>query len=176
MPWQPSGQSPGDDSERSVRPGSTRLSNPRCPRCGCECWAKRISASGASIPELSPIFALGSRVTWVSPSGTALIVDKQGQDKPSDAVLSRLFERPKARMPAPWMRNAHLGEPAVQPMQCRLLIFLVRSRLLEVFVEPINQERTSLSIPSQPWPPFFLTTSLAGTPALWSFFTNVSDC
>ncbi len=51
----------------------------------------------AEHPELSAIFALGSRVTWVSPSGTALIVDKQGQDKPSDAVLSRLFERPKAR-------------------------------------------------------------------------------
>ena len=42
------------------------------------------------MPETS---SSAKRVTWVSPSGTALIVDKQGQDKPSDAVLSRLFER-----------------------------------------------------------------------------------
>ncbi len=32
-------------------------------------------------PELSPIFALGNRVTWVSPSGTALKIDNQGQDR-----------------------------------------------------------------------------------------------
>jgi hypothetical protein len=51
----------------------------------------------AEHPELSAIFALGSRLTWVTPSGTALIVDKQGQDKPADALLNRLFERPKAR-------------------------------------------------------------------------------
>jgi Ca-activated chloride channel homolog len=50
----------------------------------------------AEHPELSSVFALGSRLTWVTPSGTALIVDKQGQDKPADAVLIRLFEHPKA--------------------------------------------------------------------------------
>ncbi len=32
----------------------------------------------AAHPELSAIFALGNRVTWVTPSGTALIIDKQG--------------------------------------------------------------------------------------------------
>jgi len=42
-------------------------------------------------PELSPIFALGNRVTWVSPSGTALVIDKEGQDKVTDAILDRLF-------------------------------------------------------------------------------------
>jgi Ca-activated chloride channel homolog len=46
-------------------------------------------------PELSPIFALGNRVTWVSPSGTALIIDSQGQDEVSDATLDRLFAHPK---------------------------------------------------------------------------------
>lgn len=51
----------------------------------------------AEHPELGAIFALGIRVTWVSPSGTALIVDKQGQDKPADAVLKRLFEVPAGR-------------------------------------------------------------------------------
>ena len=47
----------------------------------------------AQHPELGAIFALGSRLTWVSPSGTALVVDKQGQDDASDAVLRGLFER-----------------------------------------------------------------------------------
>ncbi len=46
-------------------------------------------------PELSPIFALGNRVTWVSPSGTALVIDNQGQDEVTDATLDRLFARPK---------------------------------------------------------------------------------
>jgi len=45
----------------------------------------------AQHPELSPIFALGNRVTWVSPSGTALVIDKEGQDKVTDAILDRLF-------------------------------------------------------------------------------------
>ncbi len=43
-------------------------------------------------PGLGPVFALGGRVTWVSPSGTALVVDKQGQDDVTDAILDRLFE------------------------------------------------------------------------------------
>jgi len=46
-------------------------------------------------PELSPIFALGKQVTWVSPSGTALVVDNQGQDEVTDAALVRLFARPE---------------------------------------------------------------------------------
>jgi Ca-activated chloride channel homolog len=46
-------------------------------------------------PELSPIFALGNRITWVSPSGTALIIDNQGQDEVADATLDRLFAHPK---------------------------------------------------------------------------------
>jgi Ca-activated chloride channel homolog len=48
----------------------------------------------AQHPELSPIFALGNRVTWVSPSGTALVIDNQGQDEVTDATLDRLFARP----------------------------------------------------------------------------------
>jgi Ca-activated chloride channel homolog len=46
-------------------------------------------------PELSAIFALGNRVTWVSPSGTALVIDNQGQDEVPDATLDRLFAHPK---------------------------------------------------------------------------------
>jgi len=49
----------------------------------------------AQHPELSPIFALGNRVTWVSPSGTALVIDNQGQDEVTDATFGRLFARPK---------------------------------------------------------------------------------
>jgi len=48
----------------------------------------------AQHPELSPIFALGNRVTWVSPSGTALVIHNQGQDEVTDATLDRLFARP----------------------------------------------------------------------------------
>jgi hypothetical protein len=42
-------------------------------------------------PELSPIFAMGNRVTWVSPGGTALVIDNQGQDEATDSALVRLF-------------------------------------------------------------------------------------
>jgi Ca-activated chloride channel homolog len=43
--------------------------------------------------ELGPIFALGNRVTWVSPSGTAVEIDTEGQDEVPDATLDRLFAR-----------------------------------------------------------------------------------
>ena len=46
-------------------------------------------------PELKAILALGDRITWVSPSGTALIIDKQGKADVPDAVLDRLFTAPK---------------------------------------------------------------------------------
>ena len=45
----------------------------------------------AQHPELSPIFAMGNRVTWVSPGGTALVIDDQGQDEVTDAALDRLL-------------------------------------------------------------------------------------
>jgi hypothetical protein len=45
-------------------------------------------------PELGPIFAPADRVTWVSPSGTALIIDKHGHDEVTDAILDRLFAHP----------------------------------------------------------------------------------
>jgi hypothetical protein len=45
-------------------------------------------------PELSPIFALGNQVTWISPSGTALRIDGQGADDVLDASLDRLFDEP----------------------------------------------------------------------------------
>jgi Ca-activated chloride channel homolog len=44
-----------------------------------------------SHPELRLIFALGNRITWVSPSGTALIIDTQGRDDADQASLDRLF-------------------------------------------------------------------------------------
>ena len=43
-------------------------------------------------PELGRIFALGNQVTWVSPSGTAVIVSKEGPDEVDNATLDRLFE------------------------------------------------------------------------------------
>ena len=46
-------------------------------------------------PEVKAVLALGERVTWVSPSGTALIIDKLGQAEVPDAVLDRLFAAPK---------------------------------------------------------------------------------
>jgi hypothetical protein len=49
----------------------------------------------AQHPELSPIFALGKTITWVSPSGTALVINDRGQDDVTDSVLDRLFARPK---------------------------------------------------------------------------------
>ncbi len=42
-------------------------------------------------PELGPILALGNRVTWVGPSGTALVIEKDGQNEATDAALNRLF-------------------------------------------------------------------------------------
>ena len=47
----------------------------------------------ASHPELRSIFALGNRITWVSPSGTAVIIDSQGQDDADQASLDRLFRQ-----------------------------------------------------------------------------------
>ncbi len=45
----------------------------------------------ASHPELRLIFALGNRITWVSPSGTALVIDNQGRDDVDQASLDGLF-------------------------------------------------------------------------------------
>jgi hypothetical protein len=42
-------------------------------------------------PELSPILALGQRVTWLSPSGTAVKFDETGDDRVDPAILDRLF-------------------------------------------------------------------------------------
>jgi hypothetical protein len=47
----------------------------------------------AAHPELSAIFALGNRVTWVTPSGTALVIDKQGQDDAAEATLDQIFAK-----------------------------------------------------------------------------------
>ena len=42
-------------------------------------------------PELGPVFALGKRITWVSPNGTAVIIDAQGREDADQASLDRLF-------------------------------------------------------------------------------------
>jgi hypothetical protein len=49
----------------------------------------------AQHPELSPIFALGKQVTFMTPSGTAVIIDNQGPDDLTDADIDRLFVRIK---------------------------------------------------------------------------------
>jgi Ca-activated chloride channel family protein len=48
----------------------------------------------AAHAEIKAILALGDHVTWVSPSGTALIIDNQGPDDVPDAVLDKLFAGP----------------------------------------------------------------------------------
>ena len=45
-------------------------------------------------PEVRAVLALGDRVTWVSPSGTALVIDKRGQADVDDAALDGLFAGP----------------------------------------------------------------------------------
>jgi Ca-activated chloride channel family protein len=45
----------------------------------------------AAHPEIKAILALGDHVTWVSPSGTALVIDKQAPDDAPDAGFDRLF-------------------------------------------------------------------------------------
>jgi Ca-activated chloride channel family protein len=46
----------------------------------------------AKHPELKDVLRLGNRLVWVTPSGTALIVDSgNGQDKLSDAEMDALF-------------------------------------------------------------------------------------
>jgi Ca-activated chloride channel homolog len=44
-------------------------------------------------PELGQIFGLGNDVTWVSPSGTALIVSKNGPDQIDNPRLDRLWRK-----------------------------------------------------------------------------------
>ena len=43
-------------------------------------------------PELKEVFRLGSRVVWITPSGTALVIDPtQGEEKMSDRKIDSLF-------------------------------------------------------------------------------------
>jgi Ca-activated chloride channel family protein len=43
-------------------------------------------------PMVKEVFQLGNRVVWVTPSGTALVIDpKDGKDELSDAAIDRLF-------------------------------------------------------------------------------------
>jgi Ca-activated chloride channel family protein len=44
-------------------------------------------------PELKGIFALGQRVVWISPNGTALVIDRDGEDEVAAATLDKLFSR-----------------------------------------------------------------------------------
>lgn len=44
-------------------------------------------------PELKNILALGQRLVWTSPSGKALVIDRDGQDKLTDEAIDRLFVR-----------------------------------------------------------------------------------
>ena len=43
-------------------------------------------------PQLKEVFRLGNHLVWVTPSGTALVVDTSaGQDRLADAEIDRLF-------------------------------------------------------------------------------------
>ncbi len=41
--------------------------------------------------ELKDVFALGQRLVWMTPSGTALIIDVAGAETMSDAEIEKLF-------------------------------------------------------------------------------------
>jgi Ca-activated chloride channel family protein len=46
-------------------------------------------------PKLREVFQLGNRVIWVTPSGTALVIDvNSGQEQMSDEAIDRLFRKP----------------------------------------------------------------------------------
>jgi Ca-activated chloride channel family protein len=43
-------------------------------------------------PEVKDVFQLGNHLVWMTPNGTALVVDaNNGQDKLSDAEIDKLF-------------------------------------------------------------------------------------
>ena len=45
-------------------------------------------------PGLKEVFRLGNRLVWITPSGTALVVDpSQGEEKLSDAAIAALFKK-----------------------------------------------------------------------------------
>ena len=45
-------------------------------------------------PELRELFQLGNYIVWVTPSGTALVIDPQnGREKLDDAALDKLFRK-----------------------------------------------------------------------------------
>jgi Ca-activated chloride channel family protein len=46
-------------------------------------------------PELKEVFALGSRVVWMTPSGTALVIDAAGAETLSDDEIDKLFSAKK---------------------------------------------------------------------------------
>jgi Ca-activated chloride channel homolog len=47
-------------------------------------------------PELKDVFRLGNHLVWVTPSGTALVIDaRNGKDKLSDAEIDKLFAAKK---------------------------------------------------------------------------------
>jgi Ca-activated chloride channel family protein len=51
-------------------------------------------------PKMREVFALGNYILWVSPSGTALIIDRNdGQEEVADAAIDRLFVAAKASPP-----------------------------------------------------------------------------
>ncbi len=46
-------------------------------------------------PQLREVFQLGNRIVWITPSGTALVIDvNNGQEKMDDAAIDRLFQKP----------------------------------------------------------------------------------
>ena len=53
-------------------------------------------AEVAKHPELKDVFRLGNRLVWVTPSGTALVVDvNSGSEKLSDKEIDALFQTSK---------------------------------------------------------------------------------
>ena len=47
-------------------------------------------------PQMKDVFRLGNYLVWVTPSGTALVIDtRDGKDKLDDKVIENLFKTAK---------------------------------------------------------------------------------
>ena len=66
--------------------------DPKMPTVTIKAQSDAYFALLAKHPEVKEVFKLGNHLVWVTPSGTALVIDtKDGQDKLTDAEIEALF-------------------------------------------------------------------------------------
>ena len=103
---------------RTVPYGRRRLGrsgiHPRIHRrSGCAFLGKAYFKLLGDHPELRMIFALGKRITWVSPSGTAVIIDSQGQDDADPAEPGSAVCRFKRTQDCHWSAVNRTWRPSL---------------------------------------------------------------